>query len=145
MLTGRLVLRAILLAIAAMMLGILCTIVWVAFYSAVLSPGEDLAFYEDYAMRSAPMIGVIAGVPILLSAGWFIAHNLGQREGWRAGALVGIAYAVIDLVLLLALAGEADIPWGMIALSYSTKIAAGAAGGWLATRRALENGSGDPT
>ncbi|RJF93419.1 hypothetical protein D3876_03530 [Sphingomonas cavernae] len=127
-----------------MMLGVLCTILWVAIYSAVIAPGQGLAFYEDYAARAAPTIAIVTGIPILFVAGWFIARNLPRREGIGAGVLVGLVYTVIDLVLLLALAGELDLPWGVLALSYGTKIAAGAAGGWLATRNALENTGDDP-
>lgn len=145
MLSGRLVVRAILLAIAAMMLGVLCTILWVAFYSIVLEPGRSLADYEAYALGSSLTIIVVTGVPILLGAGWLMAHGSGRSDGARVGALAGVAYMVIDLVLLLALAGEADIPWGALALSYATKIAAAAAGGWLATRRALEKGDAGST
>ncbi|MCJ8157276.1 hypothetical protein [Sphingomonas sp. LaA6.9] len=144
MLTGRQVLRAIVLAIAAMLLGVLFTIVWVALYSAVIAPGQELAFYEDYAIRSAPLIAVVTGLPILFCMGWLMARDMDAGEGARAGAMVGIAYTVIDFLLLLSLAGPVGIPWGMLALSYGTKIAAGAAGGWVATRNALENAGGDP-
>lgn len=131
--------RAILLAIAAMIIGIVLTILWVAIYSAAIEPGRDLAYYQDYATASAPLVGIIVGIPILFVAGWFAGRGHSGTRAISAGAAVGIAYAVVDVAVLFLFAGDREIPWTMVGLSYATKIAASAAGGFLAGRKPLDN------
>lgn len=145
MISPGLVVRAALYAIAAMLLNIVVSILWVAFYSFAIEPGRDVAFYQAYADRAVPLVSLIAGLPLLLGAGWLIGRGRG-RTAPHAGAMVGIAYAVIDCAIVFAFAAGQPTPWGQIALSYATKIAAGALGGWIAARGARqppETPSGD--
>ena len=137
--TGRFIIRTIGLALLALALGVLIVIIWVTIYSEVIDTGRGQAFYEAYANRIAPIIGIVSGIPLLFGAGWITARQRHPGAGWQAGAAVGIAYAVIDMPLVAALAGGA-IPWSYVVLSYASKIAAAAAGGWVAARRALANG-----
>ncbi len=132
--TGRFLIRTIGLALLALALGVVLVIIWVTIYSEMIDPGRDDAFYQAYAMRIAPVIGIASGIPLLFTGGWLAARKPGSLPGWQAGAAVGVAYAIIDLPLIAALAGGA-IPWGFVALSYSTKIAAAAAGGWWSGKR----------
>lgn len=136
--TGRFLIRTIGLALLALALGVVFVIIWVTIYSEIIDPGRGDAFYQAYAMRIAPVIGIASGIPLLFTGGWIAAHKPGSLSGWQAGAAVGIAYAVIDLPLIAALAGGA-IPWGYVALSYGTKIAAAAAGGRASGRLASTN------
>lgn len=136
--TGRFLIRTIGLALLALALGVVLVIIWVTIYSEVIDPGRGDSFYQAYAMRIAPVIGIASGMPLLFAGGWLAARRRGALPGWQAGAAVGIAYAVIDLPLIAALAGGA-IPWGYVALSYGTKIAAAAAGGRASVRLAKAN------
>lgn len=137
--TGRFLIRTIGLALLALALGVVLVIIWVTIYSEMIDPGRGDAFYQAYAMRVAPMIGIASGIPLLFTGGWRAARKPGSLPGWQAGAAVGVAYAVIDLPLIAALAGGA-IPWGYVAFSYSTKIAAAAAGGWWSGKRISAGG-----
>ncbi len=136
--TGRFLIRTIGLALLALALGVVFVIIWVTIYSEILDPGRGDAFYQAYAMRIAPVIGIASGIPLLFIGGWLAARKRESLPGWQTGAAVGIAYAVIDLPLIAALAGGA-IPWGYVALSYGTKIAAAAAGGRASARLASAN------
>lgn len=138
MISPGLVVRAALYAIAAMLLNIVISILWVAFYSFAIEPGRNLAFYQSYADRTVPLVSLIAGIPLLLAAGWLIGRGRPGRAGLQAGAMVGIGYAVIDCAIIFAFAAGQAIPWGQIAVSYATKIAAGAFGGWIAARGARQ-------
>ena len=136
--TGRFLIRTIGLALLALALGVILVIIWVTIYSEIIDTGRGAAFYQAYANRIAPVIGIASGIPLLFGVGWLAARRREALPGWQAGAAVGIAYAVIDLPLIAALAGGA-IPWGYVALSYSTKIAAAAAGGRASARLAKAN------
>jgi hypothetical protein len=128
-----LVLKSIAVAIAAMIVNVGASFLWVLIYSTLIAPGQGEAAYQAYAMRAVPWSSVIAGAPILCGAGWLLARW--ARGGWRAGAGAGICYVAIDMLILAASGMLADFP-PIIALSYATKLPAAALGGLLAGRRA---------
>lgn len=73
---------------------------WVAFYSMALHPGEAASFYQAYALRAAPWVSVIAGVPIFYG----ICHWLAARappRGWPSALAVFGFYALIETAFLL--------------------------------------------
>ena len=128
-----LALKSIAVALTSMVLNVAASFLWVFIYSTLIAPGQGEAAYEAYAMRVAPWSSVIAGAPILLVGGWLLARWHGG--GWQTGIWAGIAYVVIDLGILLA-AGVLGDYAVVAALSWTTKLAAAALGGALATRRA---------
>jgi hypothetical protein len=123
------ILRGLAVAVPAMILNIACAFLWVALYSHVIAPGQSEAAYQAYAMRAVPWCAVIAGVPILLAAGWLLARW--QSGGWRSGLLAGGLYLLIDLAIVIVLGGLGAMP-GILAISYATKLGAAALGGALA-------------
>ena len=126
---AKLILRGLAVAVAAMASNIACAFLWVAIYSHLIAPGQSEAAYQAYAERAVPWSAVIAGVPILLGAGWLLARWHGG--GWRTGLLAGILYMAIDLAILLAAGALGAMP-GIVALSHVTKLAASAFGGAMA-------------
>lgn len=126
---AKLILRGLAVAVPAMILNIACAFLWVALYSHVIAPGQGEAAYQAYAMRAVPWSAVIAGVPILLGAGWLLARWHGG--GWRTGLVGGALYVAIDLAIVLAAGALGAMP-GIVALSYATKLGAAALGGAMA-------------
>ena len=100
-----------------------------AIYSHLIAPGQGEAAYQAYAMRAVPWSAVIAGMPILLGAGWLLARWHGG--GWRTGLLAGVFYLIVDLAILLAAGGVGEM-LGIVALSYVTKLGAASLGGAMA-------------
>ncbi len=125
----KLILRSLAVAVPAMVVNVAAAFLWVFIYSILIVPGQDEAAYQAYAMRAAPWCSVIAGVPILLGAGWLLARWHGG--GWRTGMGAGIAYVAIDFAIVAA-AGALFEMAGIVALSFATKLAASALGGALA-------------
>jgi hypothetical protein len=125
----KLILRGLAVSVAAMIVNIACAFLWVAIYSHLIAPGQGEAAYQAYAMRAVPWSAVIAGVPILLVAGWLLARWHGG--GWRTGICADLFYLLIDIVLVVA-TGTLGAMLGIVALSHATKLAAAAAGGAMA-------------
>ena len=74
-------------------------VAWVAFYSYVVEPGHDRAFYEAHAQVSSPIVSVFAGGPVFyLVASWLARRRGNGRAAWIALSL----YLLIDLALLAA-------------------------------------------
>lgn len=128
---GRVIRRALLLAIGAMALNVAASFLWVWIYSVGIAPGHDEAFYQAYAQRAAPISSIVAGIPTLFAAGWLSARKA-PEQAMLAGALVGLIYAAIDLAILFSVPNT--VSGSIIATSMLTKIAASALGGLVVGR-----------
>ena len=74
-------------------------VAWVAFYSYVIEPGHDPAFYEAHAQVSSPIVSVVAGGPVFwLAASWLSRRTGHGRTAWIAAAI----YLLVDLAILAA-------------------------------------------
>ncbi len=122
--------RGIGLGAIALLLNVAVAFLWVWIYSVLVSPGHDGAFYQAYAQRVAPISGILAGLPLLLLAGWLNAR--GTRPAFAA-LVPAIVYILLDIMLVAA--GGLWPPLWTLALSYLTKLAAAWAGGAFAVRR----------
>ena len=107
-------------------------IVWV--YSAFISPGHTLSYYQSFAATAAPIGSVVAGIPLMLLAGFLLAKDRSRRDALLAAGAAALVYILLDLTILLGAHASGSV-WGWAALSQATKLAAALAGAALATRR----------
>lgn len=127
---GRIIARGIALGIAAMLLIAGLAALWVWFYSVAIDPGHAGAFYQAYGQRVAPFAAILAGLPLLLAAGWLAARGTGLT---MVCLIPAATYVLLDLAL--SAAGGAWPPLWAMALSWLSKFAAAWAGGLLAQRK----------
>lgn len=120
-------------AIAVMALNVAISFgaVWV--YSLV-DPGHPAAYYEAFAMRIAPVSSVIAGIPLMLLAGFLIAKGRSARSALIAAGAVALVYIAIDFAILLAAGSGRDV-WPWAAASHATKLLSALAGAKLRNGR----------
>ena len=111
--------RALVGAIVAEGVQIACVFGWVAIYSHLINPGQQLDHYQAYAQQSAPWVAVIAGFPIFYAASRWIARV-------RSSALALFGFFFFLDAGLTALSGVPfeQLPLGFFAASYLTKLAA---------------------
>lgn len=112
---------------------IISAVAWVAIYSHLIHPGEELAYYESYAQSASPVVSVVLGIPY-----WFFACRwVGRKAGTRAVAMCVWAWFILLIidVLLIFMAKPADFNWSMVAISHSTKLLAAYLGGRAALKR----------
>lgn len=107
--------------------------VWV--YSTVISPGQPLSHYEAFARTAAPICSVIAGIPLMLLAGWLLGRVRQRPGALRAAAAAALVYIALDVAILIGAHASGSV-WGWAALSQVTKLFAALAGAALATRTA---------
>lgn len=124
------IVRGIMLGVAAMAVVAAASALWVILYSLVIAPGHDGGQYQAYAQRVAPYAAIIVGLPVFLSAGWLAARG---RRPMAAALLPALTYVALDVALMAT--GGTWPSLGLLAASWLTKFASGAAGGWLVGRR----------
>jgi hypothetical protein len=123
---------AFFLAVMILNVAISFVVVWV--WGTFFEPGHPEAYYQAFAQKAAPVSSVVFGMPLMFGAGWLIACGRTRHDGLMAAGAVALLYVVVDVAILLALKVEAQ-HWFWPLISYPTKLIAGLAGGWLATRR----------
>lgn len=118
--------RIIVTAIAIEVLSIVSLVAVVA----LTGPGERIAA-EAYAQKLGLWLGPLAGFVFCFFGGYWVAKRARYRPVAH-GLAVGLATAIIDVVLLVASA-PAFSP--VFLLSNVGRVVAGALGGWVGTNR----------
>lgn len=125
-------------AILVLVVNVAISFLWVAFYSYLINPRHDEAFYQEYAKVAAPYSSVIAGMPLMFLMGWWAGSWWEPEFAVKAAVFVWVAYAVIDLLVVVGAGMTSGMPARMIvlvAISLITKFAGAYFGGLLASRR----------
>ena len=131
--------RRDLLLIPAAALGVMIANVAISFgmvwvYSTFISPGRPLSDYQSFAATAAPISSVVAGIPLMLLAGYLLARGRQERAALLAAGAAALVYILLDLAILIGAHASGSV-WVWAALSHATKLAAALAGAALATRR----------
>ncbi len=112
---------------------VLSAFAWVAIYSYLIHPGEEPAYYQNYAQFASPVVSVVLGMPYW----FFVCRWAGQKAGTHAVAMSVWAWFflfLIDLPLNFLVERQA-YNWLMVAIAHSTKLLAAYLGGRAALKR----------
>ena len=117
-------------AIGVMVLNVAISVgvVWV--YSTIVEPGRSASHYEAFAVTAAPASSVVAGIPLMLVAGFLLSRGRTARAALSAAGAMAVLYVVADVAIVLA-ADSGRHVWASEALSYSTKLLSALAGATL--------------
>ncbi|HLL31747.1 MAG TPA: hypothetical protein VK403_12195 [Allosphingosinicella sp.] len=133
------VIPAAALAVMVLNVAIAFGIVWL--YSTFLDPGQPASHYEAFATRAAPVSSVIAGIPLMIAAGFLLAKGRPGRSGLAAAAAAALFYIIVDTAILLSVEAGRDV-WMWAALSHATKLLSALAGARLAPIRPIGGPAG---
>ena len=116
---------ALLVGVAVLVLvaNVAASILYMVVYGHVIDPGHDPQYYNDHIQVAGPYCSIVAGIPLMFLAGWWVAGWWRRALGVRAAWIVWLAYTVIDLAILLA-AGMSIGVGLLFVVSFATKLAA---------------------
>ena len=126
--------------ILVLVANVAASIGYMVVYGHVIDPGHDDQYYHDHIQIAGPYCSIVAGMPLMFAAGWWVSGwwrgALGMRPAW----CVWLAYAAIDLLIVLAasLSPEAALSLGdgvLVVVSLATKLAAALLGARLRLAR----------
>lgn len=106
-------------ALLAEIAQIAAAFLWVAVYSYLLNPGQEIGVYRQYAMASGPYVSIFAGFPIFYGFSRFLA-----KTPPTALALFAIFFVVDFALLLLASPENGSVPILLVVASYASKLVA---------------------
>ena len=112
---------------------IACAVLWVAFYSMVIAPGESPEFYEEYANRSSAFVALIVG-PVVFGLTAFLLRRRYGEPGKNDMWWILFLCLFLDLVVVLAVAVADEMLYSI--LLWIVNAVAKGAGVWVGFRMA---------
>lgn len=120
-------------ALLVMAVNVAASIVYMVVYSYVIDPGHDAKYYEEHIQVAAPYCSIVAGIPLMFFAGWWVGGWWDKEMAVKAALVVWLAYALIDISVLLA-AGLTSRVAILFTISFLTKLASVWMGAVVAVR-----------
>jgi hypothetical protein len=110
-------------ALAVLVANVAISIVYMIVYSYLIDPGHDEQYYREHIKVAAPYCSIVAGIPLMFLAGWWVGGWWGSEFAVKAALTVWLVYVVIDFAVLLAAGLTAKIAI-LFAVSFLTKLGA---------------------
>lgn len=110
-------------SLLAMVSNVAFSVLYMVVYGYLIDPGHDNKYYQDHIQIAAPYCSVIAGIPIMFAAGCVVSGWWQGKFAVKPAVVVWIAYALIDLAILLA-AGITFRVGVLFVISFATKLVA---------------------
>jgi hypothetical protein len=115
------------IAVLVMIANIAVSILYMVVYSYLIDPGHDAQYYNDHVQAAAPYCSIVAGIPLMFFAGWWISGWWQGEFAVKSALCVWLIYAIVDLAVMLS-AGLNPTLAVLVAISLITKLAAVYAG-----------------
>jgi hypothetical protein len=122
-------------ALLVMVVNVTVSILYMVVYGHLIDPGHEQQYYHDHIQVAAPYCSIVAGIPLMFFAGWWVSGWWDGEFAVKAALTVWLAYALIDIAVLLA-AGLTVRIAVLVAVSLLTKLAAVYLGAVVAGPRA---------
>src|SRR5688500_17511647 len=90
------------IALLVMVANVVISILYMVVYGHVINPGHEKAYYQEHIKIAAPYCSIVAGIPLMFLAGWWVGGFWEVGLGVQSALIVGLAYAVIDLAIVAA-------------------------------------------
>lgn len=121
------------IAVLVMVANILVSVLYMVVYSYLIDPGHDKQYYDAHIQAAAPYSSIVAGIPLMFVAGYWISGWWEGKFAVQAALVVWFAYALIDFAALMA-AGLTSRVLLLAGVSLITKLAAIYAGAAIGAR-----------
>jgi len=110
-------------AVLVLVLNVAMSVLYMVVYGHLVNPGHPEAYYREHIKVAAPYCSIVVGVPLMFLAGFLAAGWWQGQPGVYAALVIWLAYALIDLGVVLA-AGMTPKIAVLCAVSLLTKLAA---------------------
>ena len=103
------------------------SVLYMVIYGHIIDPGHEPKYYNDHIQVAGPYCSIVAGIPLMFFAGWWVAGWWRRALGIRAAWAVWIAYTLIDLAIVVAAGMSLGMSLGdgaLVVVSLATKLAA---------------------
>lgn len=88
-------------AVLVLVANVAASILYIVVYGHVIDPGHDPHYYNDHIQVAGPYCSIVAGIPLMFLAGWWVSgwwrRALGVRAAWIVWLAAGMSRAVAML------------------------------------------------
>jgi hypothetical protein len=123
------------IALAVMVINVIISVLYMVLYGHVIDPGHEQAYYQEHIKAAAPYCSIIAGIPLMFLAGWWMGGFWDGDLGVKSALILWVTYAIIDLAIVAA-SGLTMRIGVLVAASLITKLIAALLGALVAGWRA---------
>ena len=110
-------------ALLVLIANVVGSFLYMVVYSYVIDRGHDEQYYREHIKVAAPYCSIVAGIPLMFLAGWWVGGWWEGSVAIKAALVVWLAYVLIDITVLVA-AGLSTKVAILFAMSFLTKLAA---------------------
>ena len=110
-------------AILVLIANVAVSVLYMVVYGHVIDPGHDQQYYNDHIQLAAPYCSIVAGIPLMFLAGWWVGHWWQRRFAMKSAVLIWLAYGAIDLTIILLAGGLTSWLSVLVGISLATKLA----------------------
>src|SRR5262245_4091148 len=89
-------------ALLVLVVNVAASILYMVVYSYAINPGHEEQYYKDHIQVAAPYCSIVAGIPLMFLAGWWVSGWWEGEFAVKAALTVWLVYALIDIAILLA-------------------------------------------
>ncbi len=111
------------IALLVMVVNVAISILYMVVYGHIIDPGHEPKYYQDHIQVAAPYCSIVAGIPLMFLAGWWVGGWWEGAFAVKAALTIWLAYALVDFMVLLG-AGLTTRIAALFAVSFLTKLAA---------------------
>ena len=122
------------IALLVMIANVAVSILYMVVYSYMIDPGHDNQYYEAHIQVAAPYSSIVAGIPLMFLAGFWISGWWEGKFAVQSALVVFFVYALIDFAAIMAAGFTARIAM-LFAVSFVTKLPAIYMGAVVGRRR----------
>ncbi|HYC76587.1 MAG TPA: hypothetical protein VEI02_03065 [Planctomycetota bacterium] len=122
-----------------LVVNVVVSVLYMVVYGHLINRGHPEEFYREHIKVAAPYCSIVAGIPLMFLAGWWVAGWGDAQLAVKAALIVWATYAAVDVAILVA-AGLTPKIAVLAAVSLLTKLAAVYAGAVVAVRGAAGAG-----
>ena len=121
-------------AVLVLIANVAVSVLYMVVYGHLIDPGHDQQYYKDHIQIAAPYCSIVAGIPLMFLAGWWVGRWPQGQFAVKSALIVWLAYAAIDLSIILLAGGLTSALAPLVAVSLATKLAAVYFGALVARR-----------
>ena len=77
--------RLVGVAVMVMVANVTVSVLYMVVYGHVINPGHEPKYYNDHIQVAAPYCSIVAGIPLMFLAGWWVAGWWQRKPGIKLG------------------------------------------------------------
>jgi hypothetical protein len=112
------------IAVLVLVANVAASVLYMVIYGHLIDPGHEQEYYDAHIQVAAPYCSIVAGVPLMFLAGWWVGGWWRGEFAVRSALVVWLAYLVIDFTIILLAGGLTPKVSLLLAVSFATKLAA---------------------